>query len=99
MADLAAVDRERIIEFCRRHGATFLAFFGSTAWGDASPESDVDLLARFSSPKSMLDLVRIEREISDSLGRDVDLVTEGAISPYLRKQIELDMKVLYGRRS
>jgi uncharacterized protein len=99
MADLAAADQQRIIEVGRRHGATFLAIFGSTARGSRLPTSDVDLLARFSSPKSMLDLVRIEREISYSLGRDVDLVTEGAISPYLRARIEADMQVLYGSRS
>lgn len=99
MAVLAGVDSDRIVEVCRRYGATFLAIFGSAARGDASLASDVDLLVSFPSPKSLLDLVGIEREISDLIGREVDLVTEGAVSPYLRESIEADLRVLYGSRS
>ena len=99
MAVLAGVDSDKIVEVCRRYGATFLAVFGSAARGDASPASDVDLLVSFPSPKSLLDLVGIEREISDLIGREVDLVTEGAVSPYLRESIEADLRVLYGSRS
>jgi uncharacterized protein len=99
MANVAGIDSDKIVDVCRRHGATFLAVFGSTARGETSPESDVDLLAAFSAPKSLLDLVQIEREVSESIGRDVDLVTEGSISPYLKDRIETDMKVLYGSRT
>jgi uncharacterized protein len=99
MVEIAGVDSNKIVDICRRHGATFLAVFGSTARGTPSATSDVDLLASFAAPKSLLDLVSIEREISDSIGRQVDLLTEGAISPYLKERIEADMKVLYGSRS
>jgi len=47
------------------------------ARGEETEESDVDLLVRFARPKSLLDLVRIEREFSEALGRKVDLLTEG----------------------
>ena len=99
MLEVPGVDSDKIVNVARRHGATFLAIFGSTARGEVSPESDVDLVATFSRPKSLLDLVQIEREISESIGRDVDLLTEGSISPYLRHHIEADMKILYGSRS
>ncbi len=99
MASLVGLDSKRIVEVCRRHGATFLAVFGSTARGEVSADSDVDLLVSFSSPKSLLDLVGIEREISDSIGREVDLVTEGAISPCLRESIQTDLRVLHGSRA
>lgn len=58
--------------------------FGSVARGDASATSDIDLLADFAHRKSLLDLVRIEREFTKQLGRQVDLLTERALSPYLR---------------
>ncbi|MBN1630674.1 MAG: nucleotidyltransferase family protein [Thermoleophilia bacterium] len=98
MATVVGIDSEKIVEVCRRHGVTFLAVFGSTARGEASPTSDVDLLVRFSSPKSLLDLAGIEREISETIGREVDLVTEGAISSHLRESIRAELRVLYGSR-
>jgi predicted nucleotidyltransferase len=69
---------------------------GSTARGDATRKSDVDVMARFSKRKSLLDLVRIEREMSDALGRKVDLLTEASISPHLRDRILDEMIVLSG---
>jgi predicted nucleotidyltransferase len=44
-----------------------------------------------------LDLVRIEREFSEKLRRKVDLLTEGALSPYLRDRILSEAKVVYER--
>jgi predicted nucleotidyltransferase len=57
--------------------------------------SDVDLMVRFSKRKSLLSLVKIEREISTALGRKVDLLTEAAISPYLKDRIMKELMVLY----
>lgn len=54
-------------------------------------------MARFSKPKSLLDLVRIERALSDVLGRKADLLTEASISPYLRDRIKSEMEVVYER--
>jgi uncharacterized protein len=42
--------------------------------------------------------VRLERELSEALGRKVDLLTEGALSPYLRERILQEMRVVYGKR-
>ena len=56
-----------------------------------------DLLARFSKPKSLLDLVRLERMLSEVLGRKTDLLTEASISPYLRDRIKNEMEVVYER--
>jgi hypothetical protein len=55
----------------------------------------MDLIADFSRPKSLLDIVRIEREMSSALGVRVDLLTEGAISPYIRERIVDDLRVIY----
>jgi hypothetical protein len=63
--------------------------------GEAAEESDIDLLVKFSKGKSLLTLVRLEREISTALGRKVDLLTEAAISPYLRDRIKRELKVVY----
>ena len=91
------IDRERVEEICRRNDIDTLLLFGSVARGEETEESDVDLLVRFARPKSLLDLVRIEREFSEALGRKVDLLTEGALSPYLRERILGEAAVLYER--
>ena len=80
---------------CKKYGINFLGVFGSYARGDQTQQSDLDLLARFSTQKSLLDMVRIERELSKSLGIKVDLLTEKAISPYLIDRIKNDLKVVY----
>ena len=41
-------------------------------------------------------MVRLERELSEALGRKVDLLTEASISPYMRKTVLKEMKVIYG---
>lgn len=69
--------------------------FGSYARGEQRPDSDLDLLVEFRTPKSILTLVRIERELSEALGIKVDLLTEQAISPYLIERIKAELKVVY----
>jgi predicted nucleotidyltransferase len=53
-------------------------------------------LVEFTTKKSLLELVRIEREISETLGIKVDLLTEQSISPYLIDNIKREERVIYG---
>ncbi len=89
------IDRDKLVEICERNDIVFLGVFGSFARGQATSESDVDLLVRFSKRKSLLDLVRIEREFAEALGRTVDLLTEASISPYLRDRINAEVEAVY----
>lgn len=88
-------DTQKLIEICQRHQVTKIGLFGSMARGEATERSDIDLVVEFSEKKSLLALVRLEREVSNALGRQVDLLTEGAISPYLRDRIKREMQVIY----
>ena len=56
------------------------------ARGDAREGSDLDLLVDLEPGRSLLDLVAIKQDLEDLLGRDVDVVTEAGLSPYLRDQ-------------
>ncbi|HMD13322.1 MAG TPA: nucleotidyltransferase domain-containing protein, partial [Bacteroidota bacterium] len=56
---------------------------------------DVDLLVTFSQPTSLLQMVRLERELSSILGRKVDLLTAKSISPYLRNRILKESRPIY----
>ncbi len=88
-------DLNRMIEICRRNDVSMVGIFGSMARGEAKKKSDIDLIVRFSTRKSLLDIVRLERELSESLGWKVDLLTEAAISPYLREKIMKELRVVY----
>ncbi len=89
-------DAKRLVELCRQNDVAMVGLFGSMARGEATPESDIDLLVKFSKRKSLLDMVRLERELSTALGRKVDLLTEAAISPYLRERMMNQVQVIYG---
>jgi hypothetical protein len=89
------LDSSKVADVCRRNEVRRLRVFGSYARGEATEASDMDLIADFSGPKSLLDIVRIEREMSSALGVRVDLLTEGAISPYIRERIVDDLRVIY----
>jgi len=94
---IAINNKKKLLEMCKNNDIVFLAIFGSFVKGDFTNKSDIDLLARFSKPKSLLELVRIERELSEVLGRKADLLTEASISPYLRDRIKNEMEIVYGK--
>ena len=91
------IDLDAVIDICEQNDIAFLGVFGSHARGEATPESDVDLLVRFARRKSLLTLVRIERQFAERLGRPVDLVTEASLSPYLRERVKAEVESLYER--
>lgn len=88
-------DTNTLIDLCRENDVAKLGVFGSMARGKGNDQSDIDLLVEFSKRKSLLALVSLERKMSASPGRRVDLLTEAAISPYLRERIKLDLRVIY----
>ena len=92
---METIDADKIVEVCRAHGTRRVSLFGSFARGDAGPQSDVDVLVEFEKPTGLLALVRLERELSEAVGRPVDLLTEGAISRHLRDDILKSRQVLY----
>jgi uncharacterized protein len=74
-------DRAKIEEFCRRWKVIELAFFGSVLRETFRPDSDVDILVSFApdSHTSLFDLVDMEEELTDIIGRKVDLVCRAGI--------------------
>lgn len=94
------MDREHVIEKLRAHeqqlkeaGIVRLSVFGSTARGDAGPDSDVDLLAGFDETRriSLLDIVGMQLDLSDMLGCRVDLIEEGTLKPRVQKSVEAEI--------
>ncbi len=84
----------KISSFLKKYGATRVSVFGSYARGEEKPESDIDVLVEFAERKSLLTLVNIELELSDYVGKKVDLLTEKSISPYLIDRIKKESRVI-----
>ena len=88
-------DLPTLIEICRRNDVTMVGLVGSAARGEATDGSDIDLIVRFAKPKSLIGLIMLEQQLTAALGREVDLLTEAALSPYLRERILHDLRVVY----
>jgi predicted nucleotidyltransferase len=93
--DALSFDIDKLIKICRLNDAEMVGVFGSVARGEDTSASDIDLIVKFSRRKSLLDIVKLERILSTELGKKVDLLTEAAISPYLRDRILSELKVIY----
>jgi predicted nucleotidyltransferase len=76
-----------MLQIAASHGAEDVRVFGSIARGDAGPGSDVDILINLEPGRSLLDIVAIKQDLEDLLGCKVDVVTEAALSPYIREQV------------
>ena len=89
------VDTETIKKICLQNDVEKIGLFGSVARGEATKESDLDILVKFSKRKSLLEVIKLERELTETLGRKVDLLTEKSISPYIRDNILNDLMIIY----
>lgn len=88
-------DIHSLIKICRENDVTSVSLFGSMARGETTEKSDIDLLVKFGKRKSLLSVVKLERQLTMSLGRKVDLITEGALSPYIRDNVLKDLETIY----
>ena len=94
-----SLPREVIAEFCRRNRIRKLALFGSVLRDDFRADSDVDVLVEF-EPGHTVGLLRmagLEMELSEVLGRKVDLRTPAELSRYFRDEVARTSEVQYAQ--
>jgi predicted nucleotidyltransferase len=90
---------ERILELLRseqpqiraRFRAEIVGVFGSFARGEQTDTSDLDILVRFREKASLFDLVSLGDYLEALLGRKVDIVSERAIHPEIRPQVQREL--------
>ena len=88
--------KHKIADFCRRHHIRMLAVFGSALRDDFRPDSDLDVLVEFDPEHTPgLAFFGMEQELSEMLGRKVDLNTPQFLSPYFRDQVLAEEEVHY----
>lgn len=79
--------RDDVLAIAGRYGGRKIRVFGSRVKGHAGPASDVDILLELEAGRSLLDIVAIKQDLAELLGCEVDVVTESALSPYIRDEI------------
>lgn len=87
-----------IINYLNPYQPNMIGIFGSYARGENKTGSDMDLLIDLKKTISLLDLVRIEMDLSEMLGIKIDLVTKRALkNKTLINYIQKDLKIIYER--
>lgn len=94
---LNEANRETLADFCQKHHIVKLALFGSALRGEATAHSDIDLLVDFHPEHipGLLGLAAMEIELSNILGKKVDLRTAQDLSVYFRDDVLSEAKVAY----
>ncbi len=91
--------RKKILPVLLPYGVKRIALFGSVVRDELTPESDIDILVALKPPGERppigLKWFGLEEELSHILGREVELVTESGLSPYIQPYVEKEMVVLY----
>ena len=90
------VPKDLLAEYCRRHHIKKLALFGSVLRNDFHPDSDVDVLVEFEPGRVPgFAIIDMESELSNMVGRKVDLRTPGDLSHYFRDRVVREARVEY----
>jgi uncharacterized protein len=91
--------RENILPILLPYGINWIAVFGSYARGDYTSESDIDLLIDIEEPRKipigLFTWIRLENELSQKLGKQVDLISNNGLNQRIRPYIEAEKVVIY----
>jgi predicted nucleotidyltransferase len=92
-----SIPKTDILEFCRRNQIRRLSFFGSVLRDDFTAQSDVDVLVEF-EPEARIGLITLsglEIELSQILGRQVEIHTLKGLNPLFREEVLETAEVTY----
>jgi predicted nucleotidyltransferase len=79
--------RAAVLDLARRHGARSIRVYGSVARGQATEQSDLDLLVEWDPDRSLLDVVGLKQDLEDLLGVTVDIGSERGLHWFIRDQV------------
>lgn len=91
------IPREQIRQFCKKYHIRKLSLFGSVLRDDFTPTSDIDVLVEFQpgGKIGLFKMAHMENELSDLIGRKVDLRTPQDLSRYFRQEVVENAEVQY----
>ena len=96
-ADIQNVPTHALMDICKQHQVRELALFGSAVRGELRPDSDLDILVDFEPEARIgfMTLGRMARELSELLGRRVDLVPKEGLKPAIRAAVLAEAEALF----
>ena len=91
------IPKTQLKAFCRRNYITKMSLFGSALRDELKPDSDIDILVEFDKNHipGLFDISRMEIELSETIGRKVDLRTPEDLSRYFRDEVVKNAEVHY----
>ena len=94
---LKIVKKDELFKFCRENHIKKLSLFGSALRDELKPDSDIDLLVEFEDEHlpGLLKLAGLEIELTEMIGRKVDLRTPAELSRYFKDDVLTKAKVEY----
>ena len=89
MVTLSQIQRQKgeILRIAHSHGADKVRIFGSVVRGTAGPDSDLDILVRFSEKTSLIDHIALMQDLEEMFGIKVDVVNEKVLHPLIRDRV------------
>jgi len=97
--DNLEVLKDKILEILKPYGVRRVAQFGSIVRGEATPESDLDILVEFRTPHQrplgFFELVQLEDRLGRAIGRRVEIISEKALSPLIRPYVDEEKILIY----
>ena len=92
------IDLKNLVEYLETQPITKAWLFGSYARGEASEESDVDILVIFKEKAKIgMKFIEILNSLERILGRNVDLVEESSLLPWIKPYVEKEKILIYER--
>ncbi|RPH48996.1 MAG: nucleotidyltransferase [Desulfobacteraceae bacterium] len=93
------IPKKQLAQFCELYHIRRLSLYGSALRDDFGPDSDIDILIEFEPgyKTGLLKMARMENELSDMMGRKVDLRTSGDLSRYFRQEVLESAEVAYAK--
>ena len=91
------ITKAELETFCQKNHITRMSLFGSALLEELKPDSDIDILVEFDTNHmpGLFDISRMEIELSEKIGRKVDLRTPEDLSRYFRENVVKTAEVHY----
>lgn len=88
--------KAKAVPILKNYGVNRAYLFGSFARGDQAEDSDIDFLVEYApdAVRTLFKAVELKYELEDILQRKVDVLTEAAISPYIKPYVLKDRRVI-----
>lgn len=87
--------KKRATPVFERYGIARASLFGSASRGESTPGSDIDILVKLGTKMDLVRYIQFRDALALSLGKNVDIVTESSVSPYLKPYITSDLQAIY----